>query len=69
MMNSNDKVNSSPSAYEILVQENLKLTRKLDSTKEEQLDFEKYHKKELEKQSKQHLIVIEKINKKQGKLF
>lgn len=69
MMNSSDKVNSSPSAYEILAQENLKLTKKLDLSKEQQSESEKQHKKQLEKLKKQHSIIINKMNEKQSKWF
>lgn len=63
-MDNNDRVNSSPSAYEILVQENLKLTKELDVEKEKMMKMDKQHKQELDKVNKNHNLVLKELHQK-----
>lgn len=63
-MDNQDKVNSSPSAYEILVQENLKLNQKLEIQKERQIDAEKEHKKEIEKLKHHQSMILKELHEK-----
>ena len=63
-MDNNDKVNSSPSAYEILVQENTKLKQKLELEKEKWIVIEKEYRKEIDKLTKNHSMILKELNDK-----
>ena len=59
-----DKLNWSPSAYEILLQENMKLTKSLEKERERRHRAEEGHKSELEQINKHHSTVIEDMKEK-----
>lgn len=64
MLDNNDKVNSSPSAYEILYQENIKLKQKYELEKDKCSRIEKEWRKEIDKLSKNHSMIVKELNEK-----
>lgn len=64
MLDNNDKVNSSPSAYEILYQENIKLKQKYELEKEKCSQVEKDCRKEIDKITKNHSMIVKELNDK-----
>lgn len=57
-MGDRDRVNSSPSAYEILMHENQRLEKELKIEKETKTKSDKVHKEEIERINKHHKVVM-----------
>jgi len=67
-MENHDKNNTSSSAYGILVQENLKLTKTIEMQNKRQADSEEEKNKEINKLTKKHSLELKELNDKIDKL-